>query len=207
MGTTYNSSLNVVDAGGAVNAATDQDREWDRLAHALNQYGIRHLAPLGGGAAPAQADPETLFRELAKSPDARLQEAAIPLLLTYPQFATSAQAAITGLNGALRDRAIRRYVAACALQRMWRTRLELALGPHPLIPVPYLAELGLPGLDEDYGRAALRALADQESARYGYDAWAGYTSLMDLILSEVDLRRWGRPTGGAMPPAARTRRP
>lgn len=177
-------------------ATTDQDREWDRLAHALNQYGIRHIAPLGPGSAGARADPETLFRELASSSNVRLQEAAIPLLLTYPHLAASAQAAIAGLNGAARDRAIRRYVAACALQRMWRTRLELALGPHPLIPVAYLAELRLPALGEDYGRVTLRALAGQESTRYGYDAWAGYSSLMDLILSEMDLSHWGRPPDG-----------
>ena len=88
---------------------------------------------------------------------------------------------------------MRRYVAAAALQRMWRTRIELALRRRPLIPPAYLRELGLPPLEEDYGRAALRALSADEEARYGYDAWAGYTSLMDLFLSEIELRGWGAP--------------
>jgi len=42
------------------------------------------------------------------------------------------------------------------------------------------------------GRATLLALSNQEEARFGYDAWAGYTSLMDLFLSELIDPRWGK---------------
>lgn len=87
---------------------------------------------------------------------------------------------------------MRRYIAACALQRMWRTRIQLALGEQAPLPAKYLDELGLPPLETDYGRATLWALAAQEEARYGYDAWAGYTSLMDLFLNEIALKGWGR---------------
>jgi hypothetical protein len=138
-------------------------------------------------------DPTGLFSELATASSVRLQEAAIPLLLTHPRLAPAALAAIDRLEGVGRDKAIRKHVAACALQRMWRTRLALALGPQPPIPPAYIEELALPSLEDDYGRATLLALAAEEEARYGYDAWVGYTSLMDLFLREVELRRWGQP--------------
>lgn len=120
----------------------------------------------------------------------RLQEAAIALLLTHPDMASAARRAIAKLDGEPRVRAIRRYVAAAALQRMWRSRLALWLGPKPLIEPAYLDELRLPSLQADDGRATLWTLAAQEEARYGYDAWAGYGSLMDLLLAEMALSGW-----------------
>lgn len=164
--------------------------DWDVLAAALNHYGIRHVAPQRRRRAESLA-PEDLFYRLAQAPAVRLQEAAMALLLTHPELAHSAQAAIQRLEGVTQDRAKRRYVAAAAFQRMWRTRLETDLGPRPLIPAVYLDELALPPLDQDYGRATLRALAAQEEALYGFNAWAGYTSLMDLLLNEIQLRGWG----------------
>ena len=86
---------------------------------------------------------------------------------------------------------MRRYVAA-ALQRMARTRIQATLGPSPLIEPAYVDELGLPPLDEEFGRAAQLELADQERARYGYDAWGTYRGLLDLFLNEIRRREWGR---------------
>jgi hypothetical protein len=158
--------------------------EWDRLASALNALGIRYIAPHRRvrGRLPEGAE---LFRELVSASAVRLQEAIIPLLLTRPDLASAARVAIDDLHGVERDRAMRKYVAAAALQRMWRTRLQQDLGPGPPIAEAYVEELGLPPLDEDYGRATLRALSGQEEARYGYNAWAGYTSLMDMFLAEI----------------------
>lgn len=169
--------------------------EWDRLAEALNRYGVCHIAPLTKPRGAVPSDPVGLLLRLAKASDVRLQEAAILLLLTHPKLAPAAQDAISRLGGVQRDRAMRRYIAASALQRMWRTRISLALGrpaSEVLIPPAYLDILRLPPLEEDYGRATLRALAADEEARYGYDAWAGYTSLMDLFLAEIGLQGWGQ---------------
>jgi hypothetical protein len=169
-----------------------RDAEWDRLTTALQRYGIRHVAPAHEPDEEIPSDPTELFLALSRSQDVRLREATIPLLLTYPEFAADAQAAIARLDSTAGDKAMRHYVAAAALQRMWRTRLALDLGPQPLIPAAYLEDLALPPLDGDFGRDTLVALAAQEEARYGYDAWAGYTSLMDLVLNEIGLRGWGR---------------
>ena len=166
--------------------------EWDRLAAALNHHGICHVAPARQPRGAVPTRPVDLFLALATASHVRLQEASIPLLLTQPQLAPAAQAVIGQLHGTQRDRAVRRYVAASALQRMWRTRLRLALGEQPLIPPAHVQELGLPPLEEDYGRATLRELSAQEEAIYGYNAWAGYTSLMDLFLAEIALSGWGQ---------------
>jgi hypothetical protein len=175
--------------------ACDPLDEWDVLASALNARGIRHIAPRRRR--KRRFSDVELFRRLAQSSHARLREAAILWLLTDPSLAPAAQEAIAGLHGEVRGRAMLRYVAAAALQRMWRTRLQWDLGPQPLIPPAYLQELSLPSLNEDHGRAALLQLAQQEEEAFGHDAWAGYTSLMDLFLAEIALADWGRPKSSA----------
>lgn len=165
---------------------------WDELATALNHWGIVHIAP---GRVRRNGVPQSacdLFDRLFRSTDPRLHQAAVLLLMTHPALAPDASSAIDGLDGDGRDRAMRRYVAAAALQRMARTRIQTQLGPSPVIPAAYVNELGLPSLDDEFGRAALLELAHQEGARYGYDAWRTYRSLLDLFLAETRRRGWGR---------------
>lgn len=160
------------------------DAEWDALARALNEQGVTYLAPVDTPTEPVLVS-EDLFARLAASRHVRLREAAIPLLLRRPELAASARRAIDRLAGDARLRAMLRYCAACALQRMWRTRLAEVLGPRPAIEPAYLDELALPSLDRDFGRATLAALSALEDERFGHDAWAGYESLMDLFLAEL----------------------
>jgi hypothetical protein len=35
-------------------------------------------------------------------------------------------------------------------------------------------------------------LAEHEEMLYGYNAWSGYTSLMDTFLGQCTLRGWGQ---------------
>ena len=166
--------------------------EWDTLAAALEERGIKHLSY---GRRLRSGVPRTareLFARLARAEDPRLQEAGIVLLLTHPHLADEARLAISSLEGPLRERAMRRYVAAAALQRMARTRIALALGQQPDIPPAYLDELQLPPLDQDYGRETLLALAADEEARCRYPAWPGYLSLLDLFLNQIRRKGWGR---------------
>lgn len=173
------------------------DREWDLLATALNRYGVTHVAPARwrttGGPRTAQA----LFERLALATEPRLRQAAIFLLLTHPALAADAQRAIANLGGTARDRAPCGHVAAAALQRMARTRLEQQVGPQRLIPPAFLDELRLPPLEEAFGQATLWELARQEEERYGYDAWKTYRTLLHLFLAETRRRGWGRPHAAA----------
>jgi hypothetical protein len=165
--------------------------EWDTLATALNRYGIRHIAPVQRVTGRLPRGEELFFR-LATSSFVRLREAMILLLLTYPDLDVAARSAIERLAGNAGLKAMYYYVAACALQLMWWTRLSSDLGPRRVIQPDYLEDLGLPPLTEDFGRATLLALSNQEEARFGYGAWAGYRSLMDLFLGELIDPRWGK---------------
>lgn len=169
----------------------DEAREWDMLTTALNRWGVLHVSP----GRPLQVDgPRTareLFVRLMTSAEPRLQQSVIFLLLTHPALAADARTAIGELRGVQRDRAMRRYVAAAAMQRMARTRIALRFGPRPLIPPAFRDVLDLPSLDKEFGRATLWKLADQEQERYGYDAWGTYCGLLDLFLAEIRRRGWG----------------
>lgn len=161
------------------------------MTAALNCYGILHVAP-GARVRGWLPREEELLVRLASSSSVRLREAVIPLLLTHPELADQARRAIDRLEGNDRIKAMYGYVAACALQRMWQPRLDQEFGRKPLLPEAYLDVLGLPSLDEDFGRETLLALSNQEEERFGYDAWEGYNSLMDLFLNELIDPSWGK---------------
>jgi hypothetical protein len=165
--------------------------EWDTLAAALNRYGVKHIAPRRRVAGPLPRDEELIYR-LAKSSFVRLREAIIPLLLTHPDLDAATRRVIARLDGDARLKAMYKYVAASALQRMWWTRLARDLGPRRPIEPAYLDVLGLPPLEDDFGRATLVALSNVEEARFGYSAWAGYESLMELFLNELIDPTWGK---------------
>jgi hypothetical protein len=176
--------------GTAADSGPAGSDEWDVLATALNRCGIRHVAPdrwVHRGVPIGQA----LIRALLTATSIRLQEAVTPFLLTYPERAADVQGVIVTLEGRARERAIGRYVAAAALQRLWRSRLACWLGPQPLIPDAYRSELGLPPLTSNHGEDTLWALAEWERSRWGHNAWAGYTALMDLFLTEITRPGWG----------------
>lgn len=167
------------------------DREWDALTSALARYGVLHLSPgnVVGGRTP---DPRALFTRLARASQPRLRQAAVFLLLTRPELAPAARAAAHALTGAEQDLAMRRYVAAAALQRMARARIEELLGPREVIPPAFLDLLALPSLDEEHGARTLWELSRQEEARYGYDAWGTYQKMLELLLAESRRREWGK---------------
>lgn len=170
------------------------DDEWDILTGALNDYGVIHVAPIRRRSSGTPRSATELFERLLTSREPRLQQAAIVLLLTQPALAKCACAAIQKLSGVVRDRAMRRYVAAAAMQRMARTRIAMQLGPQPDLPDYFVEDLGLPPLTHEHGRAALLELAQQEEALYGYDAWGTYLSLLDLFLAESRRAGWGHAT-------------
>jgi hypothetical protein len=157
---------------------------WDELTSALNARGVRHVAPTR--AVGSSIDDVGLFVSLWSSSDARLRESAVALLLVRPELADAAVRAIALLPEPRRERAMMAYVAASALQRMWRTRLGLALGAQPTIPARFLGRWSLPPLEEHHGELTLVAVAELEEATHGYAALTGYHALMDGLLGELD---------------------
>lgn len=157
---------------------------WDELAAALNARGVRHVAPTRP--VRASVDDVDLFARLWSSRDPRLRESPVALLLVQPDQAGAAAQAIEHLSEPERERAMMAYVAASALQRMWRTRLGLALGRQPWLPPRFLERWSLPPLEQHHGELTLLAVAELEEAAHGYAALAGYRALMDGLLGELD---------------------
>jgi hypothetical protein len=116
-----------------------------------------------------------------------LHEAAIALLLVRPDLASAAANAFHDLDGAPLRRAQYAYAAAGALQRKWRLRLRIALGPQPALPTAPIAHLGLPDVEGEFGEPALREISRREEEEFGYDAWATYETAMDVLLSTLDI--------------------
>lgn len=169
---------------------SESDREWDSLTSTLLRYGVLHLAP-GRVVEGRRPSARALFTRLARASQPRLRQAAVFLLLTHPDLAPAARAVARSLAGAEQDLAMRRYVAAAALQRMARTRIEERLGRQELIPPAFLDLLALPPLDDEHGARTLWELSRQEEARYGYDAWGTYQKVLELFLAESRRRKWG----------------
>ncbi len=170
---------------------TSKPSERTILVSALNKLGLVYLDS-SEDVTTGLPEGQELFSRLWNSDDARLRQAPVLLLLTHPDLAPAAQASISALTGKVADLAKRRYVAACACQRMARTRIQMQLGASPLLPPLYLEELALPTLDERFGRMTLYTLAGQEQDRYGYNAWGMYLSLLDLFVSQSRIRGWGK---------------
>ncbi len=164
---------------------------WQRIVESLRAHGVRHLSLLE---APSDAPPlplPELVDEVLRASDPRLRQSLVPLLLTHPDYGPLVRERIDRLPADLADRAKRLYVVAAAAQRMWRSRLEWILGRQPLLAPAYEEDLQVPDLDQAYGRAAFLAVADDEEARYGYNARAGYEALIDQVLAEMDVGNWG----------------
>jgi hypothetical protein len=172
-------------------ACSPSEDEWDALSSALNELGVKHVTRLRRRSSRRALPPRELFERLLVSGDPRLEQSAIVLLLTHPALADDMQSAVRTLTGTARNRGMRRYVAAAAMQRMARTRIALQLGQQPDIPAAFLFELGLPPLDAEFGRETLLALSRQEEDLHGHDAWGSYRSLLDLFLVESRRTGWG----------------
>lgn len=170
----------------AERATSGESEEWDALVADLAAYGVDHLWQ---NRAPANEprSAEALFAALFESSSPRLHQASAALLLVRPDLAPAAQRAILGLPALPRDRAMRRYMAAAYLQRIARSRLRSLFGDQPELPTTYAAELNLPDAEARFGEHALEVLSDEESRRYGYDAWGTYWRLLETVLRQAEL--------------------
>jgi hypothetical protein len=82
------------------------------------------------------------------------------------------------------------YMAAVYLQSMWRIRLNHYLPPKPDLPDYFSESLGLPGPDNEYGKAGLYALAAWHSAHAPGRAnhLSEYEGVAELLLDRLWLQ-------------------
>lgn len=164
---------------------------WQPIVEGLHAQGVRHLTlPASTRGTPPPPLPD-LIDHLLRASDPRLRQVLVPLLLTHPDYGPLVRERIEYLPSHLVDRARRLYVIAAAAQRMWRSRLQWALGPQVLLAPAFEEDLRTPSLDQEYGEAAFVQVAEDEEALYGYNALAGYEALVDQVLAEMDVGNWG----------------
>lgn len=117
------------------------------LAAGLARFGAPIIA-VPEAAEGGPADARSLMEGLLASPNALLRVSAVPLILALtdpPQ--------LEGRRFKLL------YTAAASLRRLWRTRLRDD-GISGCLPDLYSRELGLPPVEESYGRSAFAAVCE-----------------------------------------------
>ncbi len=163
-------------------------RERDRLVAALGEYGIRFL--MGGDGIPsalARISSDELIAKLAAHQDPRLRMALTALFLLHPEWSSYVLGIAGRLNGAALIELQARYMAAVYLQRMWRTRLSYYIESPLELPDYFSAELGLPPVNERFGKPGLYALAAWHAQRsdYPYNRLASYRKALELLIGQL----------------------
>jgi hypothetical protein len=114
----------------------------------------------------------SLISGLARSEEARLRLALIPLFLEYPDFATHARQAADRLPGPARLTMQCYYTAAMLLQELHRAELAVHLGKQVVLPDLFSRDLAIP--EEGEPGLRLEELARRHQALSGVTAnWLG----------------------------------
>jgi hypothetical protein len=165
----------------------------DQLVAALHHRGVCYLAPSPLGDEPHFTDDEVIVG-LAASKDGRLRFALAGLMLIDPGIAERS-ALLIGLrtvrqrHGGSLDKPVptstwseiqRQYLAAMYLQRMWRTRLQMAHGKTPWIPERFTTELHLPLPDAMHGKQGLLQLTNDSL----FNDWSSYDQVVEMICEQ-----------------------
>jgi len=162
----------------------DAQIERDDLVAGLHARGVCYLAPTPFGDERTLSDEELLIG-LATSRDARLRFAVAGLLLVRPELASTVIDLIepanpssqTQISEAIRRELQKQYLAAMYLQRMWRTRLRLALGDTLLIPDHFTQHGTWPSADAMHGKLGLHQLTETSP----FNEWSSYEQVVELI--------------------------
>jgi hypothetical protein len=168
---------------GAVVAPPDRDR----LVAALRRLGVGFYAPSDAEEGPRALTASELISGLAASPEARLRDALVALLMRHPEFAPDIAVTSGKLRGPAAEALREQYTAAACLQRLWRTTLALYLPDTAPLPDLFGPQLDLPPLDDFHGELALRELA----ARSDFNQLAAWHAVADQLLAQLALEAPG----------------
>ncbi len=160
---------------------SDSDTEREELVAALRGLGVRYLAPSDAKRGAKAISAGELISRLAGHADPRLRLALVPLFLLHPKLAEELPR--LSLPAQAQATLRRHYTAAACLQRMWRTRLGFYIDADRLLPDLYSAGLGLPAVDESYGKVCLHALAEGEAS----NLLSVYEKAMELLFEQLKL--------------------
>jgi hypothetical protein len=177
---------------GRLERNLELERDRETLVAALRERGVDYLAP--GDAQGEPVSDEALIAALAEHDDPRLRQALIALFMLHPQLAPLVPPLRVRLGAPAAVELLAHYMAAVYLQSMWRIRLDHYLPPTPDLPDYFSQSLGLPGPDDEYGKAGLYALAAWHSAHAPGRAnhLSEYEGVAELLLDRLWLRAQSR---------------
>jgi len=165
-------------------------RSREALVAALQERGVDYLTPTDATSAQPIRD-ESLIASLAAYPESRLRQALIALFLLQPHLAPY----VPGVRSELEPKAAQEltafYMAAVYLQSMWRIRLGHYMESFAELPDYFSGELGLPEVNDEYGKVGLYALAEWHASRspQRFNHLSEYEGVADLLFQSLRLRR------------------
>lgn len=160
------------------------------LVENLAAYGIHYLRLPQPSTSGKSLTPATLIAALAGHGEPRLRESLIPLFLRQPQLHQYVPALTASLDPDTADVLRHFYTAAAYLQRFWFSTLQLYLGTFPLLPNYFgPTHYHLPPLEDHFGEAGLRTLANYYTNQTGYDWLSTYQSAISLLLTQLNLKQ------------------
>jgi hypothetical protein len=174
----------VASPAGAGSDAVPTD---DQLVAELRRLGIRHLR-CRVIAEDAELASATLVVGLARSSDARLRAALLPLFLWRPDLADPVKEAARQLDGRSLATLQCFYSAAVVLQEFHSERLDQLGGSRLMLSDLFSASLDLPATDNDTERLA--AIGDRHARLTGDEVnWVGtYLHVVDDFLLSAGMK-------------------
>ncbi|HEY8286854.1 MAG TPA: hypothetical protein VIJ28_20885 [Chloroflexota bacterium] len=169
----------------------------DSLIDQLAEYGITYIT--GGQGAGNHLDTNSrphannpaavrLFAELSDAPAVRVADAMVALLLRHPELAPQAREVLNSLEPWHPQYRLflARFLAAAALQRIWRFVLDIYRGSQAIIDVADLCRmLDLPNAEQDHGEALLAAVSRWLDPTETTDWAGGWENAAAQLLSDL----------------------
>jgi len=162
----------------------------EALVAELRERGVDYLTPTDARL-DQPIDDESLIASLASHPDPRLRQALIAVFLLQPHLAPF----VPRLQNKLETKAAQEltafYMAAVYLQSMWRIRLSHYMESITELPDYFSVELGLPHVNDEYGKVGLYELAEWHANQspYRFNHLSEYEGVADLLFQSFKLRR------------------
>lgn len=165
-----------------------QSRE--ALVAELRERGVDYLMPSDATIEQPLED-ESLIASLAAHSDPRLRQALIAIFLLQPHLAPIVPRLRNELESKAAQELTAFYMAAVYLQSMWRIRLDLYLDSFDELPDYFSTELGLPDVNDEYGKVGLYELAEwhKSLSPYPFNHLSEYEGVADLLFQRLKLRR------------------
>lgn len=180
----------------------------------LRAYGIGYLTDGARVRAALPFPPAAFLRHLAQSPEPRVRDAVIGLLLLHPELAPAVAATVEEARSSGEARAAEQLItlllATLYLQRKWLALLALLLaltmGHAPRVPEErfsaYWRERNLPAPWRDFGELGLHCLAVWERRRTASSAnyESDWQNQVDRLVVQEMARRPDSPSSSNAPP-------